>query len=314
MNHCLSPIGFNQEMHTATKRIKERCFTGDFPPRLYHYTSAETVPLIIQSRCIWGTCLADQSDRSELLYSIALLSQAVEELDNRLFSEFELDVLRRVSTFMEDRRKSFYIACFSGDAKSAHHRSNYGKCCLELLAPFQGSLSLRFPLSSADWWYQRVVYDQAAQRSAVGGLLKAIISAIRKNTQGESKTANGWIEQRCAAIAASYLLSICVGFKDPKYKRDQEWRLVCCPRMNPLSSAPSMDDEAFAANIRILPRRHVEFIVPRPQQFPAILMIPPVPFVALHCEKNDVSATASAQICKSLMLNKRPDLIPLSSK
>lgn len=66
----------------ALREIQTELFRGPVPDLLHHYTSAIAVESIGQTRALWGTCLADQSDQTEVSHTAALVTQLAEELSN----------------------------------------------------------------------------------------------------------------------------------------------------------------------------------------------------------------------------------------
>ncbi len=311
MSFHLHNLGLNEAVGKAVHAIGVELFSGDAPLALHHYTRAETVESIINGRSLWSTSLADQSDQSELLHAISLIRETADYLSTKALCPFSADVIRRIAPLMEERREWFYIACFCGENESRFHFDTYGRYCLKFFTPWSGQRYLTYPMSNADHWYQRVVYDQAVQRQAIRAALEAIVTAVSRNTSGANVgPAAHWMVDSCARIAANHLLSICVAFKNPKYVDDREWRIVVCPKLNPLSSAPKMADEDFLVAIKSGKRRHIDLNIPRPYEIFKPLLIPPVPFVGLIPDKQNIKEEELASVIRTLQDNGRPDLCP----
>jgi len=75
------------------------------PRFLYHYTAADKVAGIVQSRSIWARCINDQTDPGEISHAAGLVTQAAEQTAQSEPSIFAKDVLRRLPFFMEERKK-----------------------------------------------------------------------------------------------------------------------------------------------------------------------------------------------------------------
>ena len=312
MSFHIHSLGLNEAINDAVRQIGKRLYDGAAPQSLYHYTRAETVASIINSRCLWATCLAEQTDQSELLHAISIIRDASQELIQSGVSELTADVLRQIPVLMEERRRWFFIACFCGEHSSPHHHSTYGTYCLCFTAPWTSSSFLAIQTSAADFWYQRVIYDETVQRRAMLDGLVAIADALRSYTAGVNEGPwMGMMSCNCARIAAEQLLAIAIGFKHRKFTPDEEWRIVCCPHRNPLSSAPDMADQLFSVAIRSDVRKHVDLIILRELNLFEPLLIPPVPFVQIFPNYGASTATELEMIRESLRNNGRGELLEI---
>ncbi len=161
----------------------------------------------------------------------------------------------------------------------------YGNYCLTFSAPWTGAPSLSLLDTQAKCWYQRVIYDEKLQRNAIERALKAVVLEIELNTAGHNE--GPWAESMvnsCAMNTAQLLLCLAVGFKRKSFERENEWRIVCAPRLGTNNSAPKSIDDNFKVNIKPLPRRHVALQIRRELILFQPLLIRPVPF--LHCARN----------------------------
>jgi hypothetical protein len=303
-------LGLNEAIGEAVRKVGKRLYDGKAPTALHHYTRAETVVSIADSRSLWATCLTDQSDQSELLHAIDLVRLTAQKVISGGVPEFTAGVLRSIASLMEERRRWFFIACFCGNSDSRHHQGSYGNFCLRFDAPWMGKPHLTFPMSNADYWYQRVIYDATLQKTGLEEALGAVATALQRYTSGHNEgPMQGWMTNSCARIAAHQLLAIAVGFKREEFANDDEWRIVCCPRLNPLSSAPAMADDDFAVAIRSDVRRHIELTVPREYRLFAPTLRPAVPFTAIFPNRNACTFIELQTVREALRHNGREELL-----
>lgn len=307
-------LGLNEAIAESVRQIGKRLYDGPAPSALYHYTAAERVVSIVNGRCVWATSLADQSDQSELLHAIEIVRVSSESIIGAGKAQRNADVLRAIAPSMEERRNWFFIACFCGNEDSHHHQKTYGNCCLRFEAPWMKRPHLTLVGSHVDCWYQRVIYDPSIQSDAITEALHAIADALDRNTSGFNEGPwQPFMTSGCARIAAHHLLAIALGFKRKEFIDDGEWRIVCCPRLNPLSSAPSMADENFRVAIKLGVRRHVELTVPREYRLFEPLLIPPVPFVQVIPNMDAYTGAEFEKVRRALRENGREDLFPDAS-
>lgn len=308
MSFHVSNMSLTLAVSEGLREIKVDLFRGPAPRQLHHYTKAPVVESIIADRALWGTCLADQADQTEVSHAAALVAQLAESLAVRSNS-FSRDVLRRLPFFMEERKRWIFIACFCDDDNSALHWSSYGDYCLTFPVPWTSIASLTLGDSQSECWYQRVVYDEKMQRQAIERALRVIVSALAQNTRGQNEGPwAGAMVDGCARNTAQLLLGIAVGFKRSGFRGEREWRIVCAPRLGNNNSAPDWVDEMFSANIKQSPRPHVLLQIPRPQRLFMPLLVPPVPFLGWTWNPNRYREDEVQRINSALISNHRGDL------
>jgi len=309
MGLAVSNMSLTLSLAEALREIQTELFSGPAPQCLHHYTRAAALESIIGGRAIWATCIADQADQAEISYTAAIMTQFADGFSHSEGTDFARDVLNRLPFFMEERKCWMFIACFCDDDDSALHWKQYGDYRLTFPAPWTNMPSLTLGDHQAECWYQRVIYDEAAQRSAVERALRAIVVAIGKNTSGrnEGPWANAMVDG-CARNAAQLLLGLAAGFKPGSYHGEREWRIVCSPRLGSNNSAPSWIDENFSVNIKRVPRSHVLLQIPREVALFDPLLIPPVPFLHWTWNPNRYEAGEVERINRALASNHRSDL------
>lgn len=238
-----------------------------------------------------------------------MVSRLAEKIRASDVAEFAKDVLGRLPFYMEERKKWVFIACFCGDSDSRLHRERYGQYCMKFPAPWTAMPSLALPDPKAEFWYQRVIYDEEVQRNAIKRAVASVTHAISEQTSGQNKGpwAPMMIDQ-CAKNVAQQLLSLAIAFKRPEFRDEREWRIVCAPPLGTNSSAPTSIDEEFAVNIRASPCRHVSLKLNQRTALFEPMLIPPVPFLSWEAYASQDNTEELEKINLTLKNEGRADL------
>lgn len=306
----VSNLGLSIAISDSLGRIARETFAGPYPAILHHYTDAKAVESIIRSRSLWATCIEDQLDKSEVLHVCDLVLDSATRLFRTKIAGFAGDVLERLSHFMEERRHWIFIACFCDDSDSELHWKQYGSYCLTFNTPRPGTPALCLSDLQADCWYQRVIYDESLQRKTITEALRGIATALSQYTSGINEGPWGkMIVDMCAGHAAQLLLGIAVGFKRSVFERENEWRIVCAPRLGANTTAPKLLDENFSVNVKSTGgRRHVHLHVPSEGRMFQRISIPSVPFIRYSSGPYGTKTEEIERINQSLRENGRTDL------
>jgi hypothetical protein len=311
MGIAVSNMSLTLAIAESLREIQHELFHGPVPQFLHHYTkSSAVVESIVRNRSLWATCIADQSDQTEVSHASEMVARLAEELRRPEISEFSLSVLKRLPFFMEERKQWIFIACFCDGHDSDLHWREYGDYRLTFPSPWVDMPSLALSDPQAECWYQRVIYDERKEGDAMERALRSISLAISHNTSGrnEGPWAQAMVDS-CARNTAQLLLGLAVGFKRSPFRGEREWRIVCAPRLGTNSSAPQSIDDNFAVNIKSSPRRHVLLQIHLERRLFEPLLVPPVPFLAWAWNPNLLNREAVGEINEALKSNHRADLV-----
>jgi hypothetical protein len=303
----MSPVGYANDIAFPVEAIRSKLLGGIPPEHIFHYTSMHSVENIIESRCLWATCVSDMADNREIHHGADILGQETAQLIKSEPAHVQ-QVLQGLPAYMRTRMKDTFLACFCGNATSEFHWDRYGPYCLTIPSDRSRCPLLR-ATSEADVSYQRVIYDEATQRSALRGALERTRDAARAHVAGEpSGPWAPWFIRFLTRIAAEVMLDLIVALKDPRYVMDEEWRIVVRPRRNLLSSAPDWEDDKFRVSIKPHPRRHVPLFIPQQLRPFYPLLRPPIPFAAVTQGSSAGTEDGLARIRRLLDENGRPDI------
>lgn len=313
MGFSVSNLGLALSVTESLREIHQELFRASRPLLLHQYTrNAEVVGSIVQSRCLWATCIADQADQYEISHATQIVKTVVERMRSSDVPKSSMDILLRLPAFMDERKNWMFIACFCDDHDSELHWHKFGDFRMSFPGPGAATPVLTLPGLHGEHWYQPVVYDEDLQLDGMERAIRSIFSAISiHSAEGNSSEEGPWrgsILDFCARNIAQLLLKIAVGFKRKSFRGEKEWRIVCAPPLGVNSSAPSLLDERFAGTIRRDPRRHVPLQILLDERIFNPSLRPPVPFFAWACNPSRFDRAGVAKINDILRTNQRSDL------
>ncbi len=262
------PLAFALDITSNVSSVRQSLQPSLCPPVLYHSTSFRGITGIIDARALWGTCVDELEDKTEIQHGVEMIEA---EIRRRRFDRKSIAgrVLRLAPEFLSERRRWTFVACFRGtlgrptDADPAAAT----KCvewerdrpyCAEFETLSAWEPRLRSGMH-ADQQYHRVVYDTDLQRAAIARIITATIDCSAKNCTGSLEGPWGEsLAKNHARIVAQSLIDMISGFKSPAYGWEDEWRIVCRPRFTYAGSAPDLEDENFRPYIKSGSLRYVE--------------------------------------------------------
>jgi len=208
------------------------------PDQLYHYTNADGILGIIESRVIRATHIDCLNDASEGRYAHALLTEELLRRRHQLLATVRENPknphARAVLAFNERLQELVphalgelggYVACFCEHGNLLSQWRAYGP---------QGGYALGFPFQTLAFVHrpgivslERVVYDLATQRRIISDVLDCA------DTHLAGQVAAGLTESQLRAVADeaasdmwSFTFAALVAFKDPAFSEEREWRLT----------------------------------------------------------------------------------------
>jgi hypothetical protein len=279
------------------------------PPLLFHYTSAQGVIGIADSRVLRASCVADFADKTEIKYGVEILKDEVKRalrLGVPLVSEM---VLARLAEQAVSRIHRTFAVCFCSDGSSLFHWRRYGNYCLQFETNGRSEPLVRPTSWYAQAQYHRVIYGRFRQRAAIRSAIQAIVAALNRNGSGTSDGPSAeYISVFLARNTSALLLDLLTAFKKLRYYPEQEWRLTVRPNLSLCSSAPDLADKNFDVTVKQLPRRFVELHIVRETRLFEPLLRRPVPFNAVIQSPFARNAHERVSIQKALDENCGPEI------
>ncbi len=187
---------------------------------VFHYTSASAFEKILTSRELWATNFSFLDDPTEVTYGLSIVETSLRKERRRVTSSV-------VKAFWQDtaaRMKQvavteFYVACFSGLEDEITQWRAFGA------GPVRYAIGFRFAELKAIAKQRRaqfvgVLYDKEVQHDRVQQLMRATSRFV-----GSQPLKKRQRELVSTAIARK-LVNLLVRFKSPKFRSEDEWRIV----------------------------------------------------------------------------------------
>jgi hypothetical protein len=282
---------------------------AEVPEVLYHYTSAEGLIGILQSRSIWLTDLRYMNDSSELQYARTLVEARIEnKRATDGLSTTQQEFLRRVQmTFDPFKHGSSVFAasfCEAGNLLSQWraYRGRGGGYAIGI----DFFHTLRF--LSRPSVLRRVVYDKAAQERLLDTVIEQFLITIDTfSTDRPPEDIADFLPIACqhfAAVIGEFLFAL----KHPDFIEEREWRLVHFAHVDPRMNRGVVTPQVRSYEGNVIPYFIVEFKAAVEASKDDTSGIP-FPIAELVIGPT-VGAQLNRQSVKTLLLSMNPDVEP----
>lgn len=222
----------NLALEEASNDISKSRFRlqNDAPELLFHYTNSLGLRGILDSSMLWATHYRFLNDTSEVVYSIRVFEDLINErranVQDAVISSF-LNVALGISNML-DGMLDGYIACFCERDDLLSQWRTY--------AESGGGYALGFKTNrigrpgghqgnGQEFVLRRVIYDLEEQRCLLSDVIDKTIQILVNHTRGISPSE----ERECIIICRQFLFSEVIdyllSFKHPAFAIEQEWRL-----------------------------------------------------------------------------------------
>lgn len=192
------------------------------PRTLFHYTTAEGLIGILETKALWFTHAAYLNDHSEIEYGTELIQQVVAGMQTGLGS----GPWKRFLDLVHERTPAVwslldcYVACFcqQGDLLSQWRAYGLGSgYCLGfrtegLLWEYADCVSFR--------GFKRMIYEPAEQRSL------AIRTIERFRPVIEACGSDTTFDEPSADALFNAIMPLILSFKHPAFAEEREWRFI----------------------------------------------------------------------------------------
>jgi len=233
------------EAYNSLLRINLEIIRPTVPDgRLYHYTSAEGLRGIVESKCLHASLAYLLNDSSEVLYGCDIVLSAIPQLKDAYSGRTTtlvsrvLDDLNASFSFESNRptwTHSIFVACFCASDNLLSQWRAYGQ---------QGGYSLGIAASPSPNLQPepktftarliRVEYNRQTQIQSCLQLLRDILSKISSEDLAIAVANQSQYSfhkyEKFYTVIQDLLIEKIVGFKNPAFAEEREWRLVARQR------------------------------------------------------------------------------------
>jgi hypothetical protein len=228
-----------REVWTAWEALHERP-----PATLYHYTTADGLIGILQSRQIWATNVRFMNDTSELGYGIRMVRDIFDDVRRqaadlgarqaRLFG-FVCDGIFAMLDDAE-RNTKHYAVSFCGNGNLLSQWRGYGQAgggfalgmASSALRNFEAEILPNPPVDPGllGVFLRKVIYEPQVQQQLVRDWIAFLLGWLHsRRVAGDETPEAVWTGEPANAVAR-LLYEALVCFKHPGFAEEEEWRLI----------------------------------------------------------------------------------------
>jgi hypothetical protein len=214
------------------------------PSTLYHYTTADGLIGMLQSRQIWATNVRFMNDTSELAYGIRLVRAVFEKIGARVIrgrarNTLLYEIVRAgVSEMLDDAERNtiHYAASFCTNGNLLSQWRGYGQSgggfalgfVAKRLHGFAAEFLPNAPVKpeQVPVFLRKVMYDPKAQEALVHQWITSLLQQLRTASSRAVPSAAEIWRTEAAQIVARLVYEALVCFKHPGFAEEEEWRLI----------------------------------------------------------------------------------------
>ncbi len=198
------------------------------PQLLFHYTNAQGLNGLMQSKHIWATNSRFMNDPTEIAYAIDLIRAVMIARTPNNKKDFLNKIL---SQFLEeyDQNAKVYIACFCMNGDLLSQWRGYGAIGGGYAIGFKAS-QLGYP--DVGWSgrprpiLRKVIYDRKIQEHIITTWLQEISASTRLSNRLRTTKTRDQLYAQLYGQYGYFLSEFLNCFKDPAYQEEQEWRII----------------------------------------------------------------------------------------
>lgn len=222
----------DRHLDSVTSRLTEQWvgFHRKRPRYLYHYTNAQGLLGMLQSRRVWATDSRFLNDPTEISYAIRVVREVMSGVlkdDPRGLKALSRSISDLLAEY--EANAKVYIACFCPKGDLLSQWRGYGAVgggfALGFSARHLGAHEIT-SFEKPEPILRKVIYDRRTQQQLVGDWLRGLGLLER----ARHKAPNAVRAQRRSNDAwgtFNMFLSECLNcFKDPAYREEHEWRVI----------------------------------------------------------------------------------------
>lgn len=201
--------------------------TGEIPPVLWHYTTAEGLLGILDSKKIRASHISTMNDVYEYRYSVGSLVQAAEHRLKLDIDDVSRSMLGHLCAELKDLRidrvPPVFVSCFTSNVDWTNHWGEYGDRGRGYALGFSTPELFQVAALQAVF-FQRCVYDN----KTVAALMAEIVLTAERIFKGvqarNSGVAIGELANDFLQFYTWNLGFVAPAFKGPTFAHEAEWR------------------------------------------------------------------------------------------
>jgi hypothetical protein len=249
--------------HVAQEWTREFPLPEAEPPPLFHYTNAAGLVGIVEDQSLWASAIGHSNDLREIkcAYDIAMPQMA--ELSQS--QDFNHPGQRRILSSLTDfignaehpPQDGYSVSfCAANDLLSQWRAyGEQGGFSIEMTPLTEMNAILRAPVAifsseaGGRVLIRAVDYDPESQRRTFRSKLERILQLARR-LSGENE--NREVTVLILTLAAMWLVEWIYSVKDPAFREETEWRLICLPeiRWNLVGKSTYAHPESVQTRVR----------------------------------------------------------------
>lgn len=224
------------------------CLNGNIPSTLFHYTDAEGILGILDSKVFWATHTLYLNDSTEISYTHGLVEELFNELANQAepyamknsnnefaYSTYIGFLLRlSYSTMRVKPNPDVYVVCFCGDDDLLSQWRGYGNRGSGYAIGFDRE---EFVHPSCAFKLRKVLYDLEKQKQILNKILNTVRDSLfSRLTEAITYDSAQSLAEEHALIFEDEVTRYATFFKHKTFQEEQEWRLIYSPTEDAHSS------------------------------------------------------------------------------
>lgn len=193
------------------------------PHSLFHYTSANGILGVFESKSIWATRIQYLNDFSEFKHTSQLAIDAIRSqvMTNRTTKNHELNMA--IGDYISRLDPYLYIACFSEEPDLLSQWRSYCPPNLGYSISFETE-SLASLADKQDYILRPCLYDMSQQTAIINNYISVLIDDF-STRMPDRQDPREFCQQNMNPYVAQFL-DIAPFFKNPAFQEEREWRLV----------------------------------------------------------------------------------------
>jgi hypothetical protein len=230
MNRTTSNTSLNRRIRGL---YREWSKVHDKRPRiLYHYTDAQGLLGMLNTKRLWATNSRFMNDPTEVDYAARVVRDTALEQEAEYPSNLFKSVNRGISEVLEvyERNNDEYIACFCEEGDLLSQWRGYGAVGGGYALGFDArrlGLSEYQTIEAPEPVLRRVLYDHKKQKHFVRRFVKLLLDWETLRNKGAGTKLRAIDSDDQAWHLFNWFTSECLNcFKDPAYAEEREWRVI----------------------------------------------------------------------------------------